>query len=579
MPENYWENGFQTFPSIALDSTLRKLMTVRGNGSYKWVNNANDPDILTEDLVWGTDGSITIRNLSGGFAAFNVKTFGAQGNGVANDSADIQEAIDAASAAGGGIVFFPPGTYLLGSAITQRSNVWLLGVGWASILKVNNTGTAGFGSGIITVGAGVGTTSNIGIWNLQIDGNKAALAIADAGNEKRQSNIDWDKVNHGFLINVYSHSAVMNGAYINNSPVNIDMRGCRMDSNGKVGTTSGGRGLTVNTSPQQVRIIGNHLSSNLESGITLMSEGGSNCQDIVISNNNVLLNGNRGIDIGDNAFAGVGVDILCRRISVTSNTISGNTGAGIRLHSEGTQSGGFTSRTQNVIVSGNTISGNTTNGVQLSRSNDGDVRRCIIIGNNITDNTSAGISVGASVADTVLDGNAIFDNGSTISDSGTRTVFGVNKIDTTTSQNLPNGLNTSVADNTGQYRGNGVVLINEGGGKVQLDRNSAGILVGDRSVTGIGAGDIGFGNNTNIRFFNNAGTTHLEAMRLDTGDVLRLGFGASDLQWGKALVALGGGAAPTFGTIGGSGPATAAQNSWMRVVDTTGAAFWVPVWK
>lgn len=46
-----------------------------------------------------------------------------------------------------------------------------------------------------------------------------------------------------------------------------------------------------------------------------------------------------------------------------------------------------------------------------------------------------------------------------------------------------------------------------------------------------------------------------------------------------ALVALGGGAAPTLGTIGGSGPATAAQNTWLRMVDSTGAAFWVPVWK
>lgn len=52
-----------------------------------------------------------------------------------------------------------------------------------------------------------------------------------------------------------------------------------------------------------------------------------------------------------------------------------------------------------------------------------------------------------------------------------------------------------------------------------------------------------------------------------------------DIRWNKALVALGGGAAPTFGTIGGTGPATAAQNSWMRVLDSAGAAFWVPVWK
>jgi hypothetical protein len=53
----------------------------------------------------------------------------------------------------------------------------------------------------------------------------------------------------------------------------------------------------------------------------------------------------------------------------------------------------------------------------------------------------------------------------------------------------------------------------------------------------------------------------------------------ADIEWGRPLVALGGGAAPTFGTIGGSGPATAAQNTWMRVVDSTGAAFFVPAWK
>jgi len=60
---------------------------------------------------------------------------------------------------------------------------------------------------------------------------------------------------------------------------------------------------------------------------------------------------------------------------------------------------------------------------------------------------------------------------------------------------------------------------------------------------------------------------------------ITLGDGTLDVKWAKALVALGGGAAPTLGTIGGSGPATAGQNSWLRVIDSTGAAFWVPVWK
>lgn len=60
---------------------------------------------------------------------------------------------------------------------------------------------------------------------------------------------------------------------------------------------------------------------------------------------------------------------------------------------------------------------------------------------------------------------------------------------------------------------------------------------------------------------------------------LILGGNATDIQWGKALVSLGGGAAPTLGTIGGSGPASAAQNSWMQVKDSAGNSFWVPAWK
>lgn len=51
------------------------------------------------------------------------------------------------------------------------------------------------------------------------------------------------------------------------------------------------------------------------------------------------------------------------------------------------------------------------------------------------------------------------------------------------------------------------------------------------------------------------------------------------VQFGTALVALGGGSAATLGTIGGSGPTVAGQNTWLQFVDSTGATFWVPAWK
>src|ERR1041385_4940691 len=54
-------------------------------------------------------------------AAFNVRRFGAKGDGQAKDTAAIQRAINAAGAQGG-CVYFPPGRYLCGT-VRLRSHV------------------------------------------------------------------------------------------------------------------------------------------------------------------------------------------------------------------------------------------------------------------------------------------------------------------------------------------------------------------------------------------------------------------------------------------------------------------------
>ena len=42
-------------------------------------------------------------------------------------------------------------------------------------------------------------------------------------------------------------------------------------------------------------------------------------------------------------------------------------------------------------------------------------------------------------------------------------------------------------------------------------------------------------------------------------------------------IALGGGAVPTLGTIGGSGPTAAAQSQWVEI-DIGGTPHWIPAW-
>lgn len=56
----------------------------------------------------------------------DVKYFGAAGDGVTLDSANINKAIDACAAAGGGTVFFPAGTYLSGTLLLKSNiTLWL----------------------------------------------------------------------------------------------------------------------------------------------------------------------------------------------------------------------------------------------------------------------------------------------------------------------------------------------------------------------------------------------------------------------------------------------------------------------
>src|SRR5271170_287124 len=64
------------------------------------------------------------KEAKSGARIFDVKEFGATGGGVTLDTAPINKAIDACNAAGGGVVYVPPGIYLSGT-IVLKSNVTL----------------------------------------------------------------------------------------------------------------------------------------------------------------------------------------------------------------------------------------------------------------------------------------------------------------------------------------------------------------------------------------------------------------------------------------------------------------------
>jgi len=74
-------------------------------------------------------------------SSFNVTDFGAAGDGKVDDSKAINAAISAADEVGGGIAFFPKGTYKC-MAVKPKSRVTLRGLGWGkSVLVGFNDGS------------------------------------------------------------------------------------------------------------------------------------------------------------------------------------------------------------------------------------------------------------------------------------------------------------------------------------------------------------------------------------------------------------------------------------------------------
>src|SRR5438094_5028675 len=61
---------------------------------------------------------------------YDVKAYGAVGNGEQDDAPAIQNTIQTANSRGGGLVWFPPGIYRLDTGLMISGQVLLAGSGW-----------------------------------------------------------------------------------------------------------------------------------------------------------------------------------------------------------------------------------------------------------------------------------------------------------------------------------------------------------------------------------------------------------------------------------------------------------------
>jgi hypothetical protein len=119
-------------------TTKGDVLAATGSAAIARVGVGANDQVLTADstqaagLKW--DAATDSNAIHKGDIVQNVKDYGAIGDGTTDDKTAIQAAIDAANAAGGGIVYLPTGVYNIASSpgLNLKEGVALVGAGTAA---------------------------------------------------------------------------------------------------------------------------------------------------------------------------------------------------------------------------------------------------------------------------------------------------------------------------------------------------------------------------------------------------------------------------------------------------------------
>lgn len=314
--------------------------------AYGSTLDATDATIagLASDPATATGGKFASK-ANKGELVFNVLDSGADNTGTTASHSQINAAISAA-ATFGGMVYFPPGLYLLGGSILLRSKVSLGGTGTGSVtLKALPTlGTA------ILLGTAVNKASDMSIEDLTIDGNFSGTGLKIAGIQ----------VSGGSKINI-SKIRVENvgGGGINLTGGTVDSM---VERSVVIGTglhSGDSHGIAIQNGSHRNKVRGNWVTGGRAMGI-YVGTAGNGSTDCEITGNYTET-----IHTGGQDYECIGVTADCLRAIVSYN------------HCKDSHDNGISITPDECTVTGNIVEGCTNAGIAVAGDN------CAILGNRI----------------------------------------------------------------------------------------------------------------------------------------------------------------------------------------------------
>tara|TARA_R110002074_G_scaffold68102_1_gene159832 strand:+ start:716 stop:2785 length:2070 start_codon:yes stop_codon:yes gene_type:complete len=352
---------------------------------------ATSSDLVTYTPSGTGAVATTVQDKLGEF--ISVKDFGATGDGVTDDTAAIQAAINSTSTFKQRL-FIPAGTYI-SRQLNVKTDTYLFGVG--TIKRKDAT------TGFLVLASGV---NNFTIRGIRFDANKIGAPSSSFAVFARSScyrfrfegiTVSNSKLN-GIAIRDNADGATGTQSYINNCTV----------------SGSGLYGIEVQDS-KNVTVSNNSVATSGQDGIVIYGTSTAATDAITVSNNHVTGSGESGI-IAPYIYPTSNFGVA--RIQIINNKVKNSGENGIVIQSDGgvcsgnvSFSNGTTISHQGILVNGNylTIDGNTSSSNAGVGIDVGDGEQISITSNIVHDNGIIGIEIN-SAQGCVVDSNIVRNN-------------------------------------------------------------------------------------------------------------------------------------------------------------------------
>jgi parallel beta-helix repeat protein len=236
--------------------------------NIRWRNELMHADIDANGNLRFKSPVVFANSISGVF--YNVQNYGAAADGT-DDSSAIQDTIDAVETAGGGVVYFPAGTYGVSGQLNIADNVMLWGDGWGSILSQLEGG----GSSTRTIN--INGDDNVVVRNLCINHDGVVHAAGEWNHAIRITDSTNIIINNVKVIGPAKDDGASrgDGIYVSGTSSNIAIDNCLLQGNSRNGiAVVEGTNIVI----RGCRITG----ENNEAGIDLEPNAGETVQYVLI---------------------------------------------------------------------------------------------------------------------------------------------------------------------------------------------------------------------------------------------------------------------------------------------------------